>query len=374
MKVLYTLLLFIWASASFSQNLVVNPSFEEKSYCPTNFNQQQLKVITGWSQLNEGTPDYFHRCSDKVGVPNNMFGSQLPKDGDAYAGMAVYSPTQRNYREYLTSKLSRALSAGEMVCIEFYVSAADFSKYVIDGMGVALTKDRLTQERSLVVKHRPQLSNPHFYMLDDADGWVLISDVYTAQGGEQYITIGNFAIDKELKILSRTRESGAQENSSWAYVFVDQVSVKPVKKRTECSCENDLLKSLAVDPPLELKEYDHIQLDAVLFDFDEDVLTDTAQTQLDEVYNLLRRNKAMYLEIDGHTDAVGNDQYNEGLSKRRAERVISFLADKGIDRSRLTLKFYGSTQPKADNTSIEGRAKNRRVEFEILQKKFELVQ
>ena len=112
----------------------------------------------------------------------------------------------------------------------------------------------------------------------------------------------------------------------------------------------------------------------MLFDFDQDILTDTALTQLDEVYTLLRRNKSMYLEIDGHTDAVGNDQYNEGLSKRRAERVIGYLAEKGIDRSRLTLKFYGSTKPKADNVSEEGRAKNRRVEFEILQKKFELVQ
>lgn len=374
MKIVHFFILLFCASTGTAQNLVVNPSFEDKTYCPTNFNQQQLKVINGWSQLNEGTPDYFNKCSDKVGVPNNMFGTQLAKDGDAYAGMAVYSPTQRNYREYLTSKLSRSLNAGEMVCVEFYVSAADFSKYVIDGMGIALTKDRLTQERSLVVKHRPQLSNPHFYMLDDAESWVLISDVYTAQGGEQYITIGNFAIDKELKVLSRTRESGAKENSNWAYIFVDQVSVKPVKKRTECSCENDLLKSLAVDPPLELQEYDHIQLDAVLFDFDQDILTDTALTQLDEVYTLLRRNKSMYLEIDGHTDAVGNDQYNEGLSRRRAERVISYLADKGIERSRLTLKFYGSTKPKADNESVEGRAKNRRVEFEILQKKFELVQ
>lgn len=333
-----------------------------------------MKSIVGWSQLNEGTPDYFHTCSEKVGVPNNMFGSQLAKDGEAYAGMAIYSPSQRNYREYLTSKLARPLNAGEVVCIEMYISAADFCKYVVDGFAVALSKEKLVQERTFCVKHIPQLSNPRFHMLDATDEWLLVSDVYTAQGGEQVITIGNFKSDKELKILSRTKEMGATDNSKWAYVFIDHISVKPVKKKEDCSCENDYLASIAVDPPLELKEYENIRLDAVLFDFDQDALTDTSVKQLNEVVALLKKNKAMYLEIDGHTDAIGNDEYNKDLSKRRAQKVIDFLTKKGIDPTRLEIKYYGSTVPAATNESEAGRAQNRRVEFEIRQKKFELIQ
>jgi outer membrane protein OmpA-like peptidoglycan-associated protein len=357
-----------------AQNLVVNGSFEEKAYCPANFNQQQMKSVTGWSQLNEGTPDHFHRCSEKVGVPNNMFGKQEALDGDAYIGMAVYSPTQRNYREYLTSKLSRPLAAGELVCIEMYVSTADFSKYVTDDIGIVLSNERLKQERNQVVSMRCSLMNPMLNMLDAYNDWILISDVYQAQGGEEYITIGCFSIDKEIKIMLRSRDSGTKEDNKWSYIYVDNVSVKPVKAKSECSCENDIIKSMVVDPPLELSEYDKVKLDAIYFDFDKDELTDEAIKELDDVYSLLRKNKAMYLEIDGHADIIGNGEYNVNLSQRRAQRVIDYLVKKGIAADRLTIKAYGSTQPAADNETEEGRAQNRRVEFQVLEKRYQLIQ
>jgi OmpA-OmpF porin, OOP family len=220
----------------------------------------------------------------------------------------------------------------------------------------------------------PVIANPRFNMLDFSEGWMLVSDVYTAVGGEQYITLGNFKFDKELKIIKRTEDLGAKAQDTWAYVYVDQVSVKPVKQRTDCSCENDILKSLAVDPPLELKEYDRIALDAILFDFDQDVLTDSARIQIKGVYDLLRKNRAMYMEISGYTDIKGSEEYNMDLSKRRAQRVIDELVALGIDKERLNMSYFGKELPVADNTTDEGRMRNRRVEFQILKRKFELIQ
>jgi OmpA-OmpF porin, OOP family len=357
-----------------SQNLVANGSFEEKAYCPSNFNQQQLKSVSSWSQLNEGTPDHFHRCSEKVGVPKNIFGYQEAQEGDSYIGMAVYSPSQRNYREYLTSKLVRPLLAGEMVCIEMYISTADYSKYVTDDFGLILSNEKLKQDRNQVIAQRYTLGNPALHMLDAFEDWVLISDVYTALGGEEFVTVGCFRIDKELKILSRTKESGAKEDNKWSYVYVDNVSVKSIGKREECSCENDIIRSMVVDPPLELSEYDKVKLDAIYFDFDKDELTEESIKELEELYGLLRKNKAMYIEIDGHTDIIGNGEYNIGLSQRRAERVIDYLVKKGIAKDRLTIKAYGSTLPAAENETEEGRARNRRVEFQVLEKRYMLVQ
>lgn len=357
-----------------SQNLVVNGSFEDKAYCPSNFNQQQLKSVTGWSQLNEGTPDHFNRCSEKVGVPKNIFGYQEAQEGDGYIGMAVYSPSQRNYREYLTSKLARPLLAGEMVCIEMYISTADYSKYVTDDFGLILSNEKLKQDRNQVIPQRYTLGNPPLNMLDAYEDWLLISDTYTAKGGEEFITIGCFRIDKELKVLSRTKDGGAKEDNKWSYVYVDNVSVKTIGKREECSCENDIIKSMVVDPPLELKEYDKVKLDAIYFDFDKDDLTEQSIKALEELYTLLRKNKAMYIEIDGHTDIIGNGEYNVGLSERRAGRVIDFLVTKGISKDRLTIKAYGSTLPAAENDTEEGRAQNRRVEFQVLEKRYMLVQ
>lgn len=356
------------------QNLVPNGSFEEKSFCPSNFNQHQLKSLPGWSQLNEGTPDHFNACSDKAGVPNNMFGTQPAQNGEAYIGMAVYSPTQRNYREYLTAKLSRPLIGGEMVCIEMWISTADYSKYVTDAIGLVLSNERLKQERNQVISIPPSLGNPSLHMLDSYDDWVMISDVYTAKGGEEFVTIGNFKIDRELKILSRTRDSRAKEDNRWSYVYVDNVVVKAVKNKSECSCENEIIKSLVVDPPLQLSEYEKIKLDAVYFDFDKDVLDAKALEQLEEVYALLRKNKAMYMEIDGHADLIGNDEYNLDLSKRRAQRVIDYLIKKGISPERLAIKYFGSKMPAVNDSTEEARAQNRRVEFQVLEKKYMLVQ
>lgn len=358
-----------------TQNLVENGNFETKSYCPGNFNQQQLNTIAGWWQATDGTPDYFHSCSQKVGVPKNVFGEENASSGEGYAGLVTYSMgSTRNYREYLQTKLTRPLTAGEMVCIEMKISAADFCYYVTDGVGLLLSKEKVSSNSQTTLTMKATMSNPRFNMLDEAQGWMLLSDVYKAEGGEQYLTIGNFRIDKDLKIIKRTEDMGAKGNSTWAYIYIDDVVVKPVQKKEDCSCENEYLASIAVDPPLELSEYKKIKLDAILFDFDQDVLTDTAQIQLKEIYAMLKKNRSMYMEISGFTDIVGPDGYNMELSKRRAQRVIDHLKEKGIAQERLQLTFFGKQNPVADNESEQGRQQNRRVEFQILEHKFELVQ
>jgi OmpA-OmpF porin, OOP family len=369
--IIFCCFIFILAD---SQNLVQNGSFENKAYCPSNFNQQQLNTVANWWQATDGTPDYFHVCSDKMGVPKNVFGEQMAQDGEAYAGLVTFSTGGKtNYREYLQTRLTRPLQEGEMVCIEMFVSAADYCSFVTDGLGILLSDKKAESNLQTVLLLNATMNNPKFNMLDENRDWVLLSDNYIAKGGEEYLTIGGFTKDKELKVIRRTEDMGAKGYTTWAYMYIDNVSVKTVNKKEECSCENDYLASIAVDPPLELNEYNKIKLDAVLFDFDQDVLTDTAKKQLEEVYALLRKNRAMYMEISGYTDIVGPDGYNLDLSKRRAQTVINYLKAKGINTDRLQLTFFGKQNPVADNNSDNGRHQNRRVEFQILEKKFELI-
>ena len=75
----------------------------------------------------------------------------------------------------------------------------------------------------------------------------------------------------------------------------------------------------------------------------------------------------MKIEISGHTDKTGSEVINAKLSTDRARAVVEYLIQKGIDKSRLTYQGLGSTMPIADNATPEGRAKNRRVEFKILE-------
>ena len=102
------------------------------------------------------------------------------------------------------------------------------------------------------------------------------------------------------------------------------------------------------------------------FDFDKAVLKADGKAKLDD---LVSKVKAINLEVIiavGHTDSVGSDAYNQKLSVRRAEAVKAYLASKGIEKNRIYTEGKGEKQPIADNKTKEGRAKNRRVEIEVV--------
>ena len=97
------------------------------------------------------------------------------------------------------------------------------------------------------------------------------------------------------------------------------------------------------------------------------VIRSTSFSSLDELSALLKKKTTFRLLIEGHTDNVGSDASNLKLSQRRAEAVKKYLTDKGIDATRIVSKGYGEMEPVADNKTAEGRQRNRRVEFTILE-------
>jgi len=103
----------------------------------------------------------------------------------------------------------------------------------------------------------------------------------------------------------------------------------------------------------------------LLFDFDSDVVRSEARTNLRNLASSLDKYPGSELLIVGHTDSVGTDGYNLGLSERRAEAAASYLAGQGVNRSRIAARGLGETEPVAPNDSDAGRSKNRRVEVAI---------
>jgi len=103
----------------------------------------------------------------------------------------------------------------------------------------------------------------------------------------------------------------------------------------------------------------------LLFDFDSDVVRSEAATNLRNLAASLDKYPGSDLLIAGHTDSVGTDSYNLGLSQRRAESAASYLVSNGVDRTRLRSRGLGETEPVAPNDSEAGRSKNRRVEVAI---------
>jgi len=109
-----------------------------------------------------------------------------------------------------------------------------------------------------------------------------------------------------------------------------------------------------------------VVLKNIFFDFDRSDLKPESYEEMDRLVTYLEHNKVK-IEIGGHTDDQGSDEYNDRLSQDRAKSVYDYLVQHGIDSSRLSYRGYGKRQPIADNATEEGRATNRRTEFKIVE-------
>ena len=119
----------------------------------------------------------------------------------------------------------------------------------------------------------------------------------------------------------------------------------------------------AIDLAANLKKTCHVALYGVLFDFNKSTLQPASDAVLQQVADLLTKDKTLKVEVQGHTDNVGGDASNQTLSEARARAVADWLTKHGVAAARLSTHGYGKTKPVADNNSDEGRAKNRRVEI-----------
>lgn len=143
----------------------------------------------------------------------------------------------------------------------------------------------------------------------------------------------------------------------------------------------EVIKKLGYDPSLmdvdisntkKFKPGDKIILERIYFDFDKDNIRDESVIELSKLYYFMTSNPEMIVEVAGHTDSRGTDEYNIDLSKRRAKSVQKWLDERGIKAKRVVTKGYGEAKPIADNLKPngdddpEGRQMNRRIELTIL--------
>jgi len=108
-----------------------------------------------------------------------------------------------------------------------------------------------------------------------------------------------------------------------------------------------------------------VNMSDVLFDTGSSTLKTGAREKLAKISGILLAHPGLTLQIEGHTDSVGSDDFNQQLSERRSDSVRDFLAEEGVPVSSMTAKGFGKTQPVASNDSPEGRQRNRRVELVV---------
>lgn len=219
------LILGITTQFSYTQNLVPNSSFEIFTTCP--IGASELPVAIPWQGVTTNNSDYYNACgTGGTNVPNGGGGAfQYAMTGIAFAGIWIINSYGGDYREYLQVKLDSTLQQDSCYLIEFYCNLHNLSRYAVDKMGAYLSNTAVNDVGpytwGLVLQHTPQIISHNF--LNDTLNWMRISGYYKANGGEQYISIGNFNTDSTTDTL----HLGGSDYDG-AYYYVDDVTVKKV--------------------------------------------------------------------------------------------------------------------------------------------------
>lgn len=109
-----------------------------------------------------------------------------------------------------------------------------------------------------------------------------------------------------------------------------------------------------------------VRLNNIFFDFDAATLKSDSYPELQRVAEFMKNNPGVEIEIDGHTDSIGNESYNQKLSEKRSKAVFDYLVENGVATDRMVSRGFGESNPITSNMYNEGRSQNRRVEFKIL--------
>lgn len=219
MKTILTLLAFTGTYCGFSQqNLVQNPSFEFHDNDPSTYGNGDVGKAYYWFNDGIGTSDYFHSDFNNVigRVPDNEYGTQVPHSGNAYAGIyTCQHTTDPNVREYIRNQFSFPLIAGNVYQVSFYASLADDCG-IATSFGAKFSASPVTTFNGFLMLTTEDI---HFNTVTDNQNWTLFTGMYTAAGGEQFLTIGNFFDDLNCDSVH------LQNGYLYAYYYIDDVSV-----------------------------------------------------------------------------------------------------------------------------------------------------
>lgn|GEM_PF-416367 len=371
--ILIRLIILLSFTCTSAQNLVKNSSFESYKYCPDDISRFD-KNVSNWSVLL-GTTDYMNACSRTVGFQNHN-GKQAARNGNGYAGIYVYS--KNDYREYIGGTLSQKLEKDKKYVLTFYVSLADYATLAIKDFSVLFTNSKLSykdfsfnRNNTLVTsKTVSKIKGIYYNFYDQPEPiyykskqiWMQVYIPFTAKGYETNFIIGSFVSNSKTKKIKLTTNA---KQKQFSYYYIDDVSVELIN-REQTTISEEIIPELETALPT-IENNKVYSFTNVLFEFDKAVLLPESQLELNTLAKILLKNEKLSIEIYGHTDAIGTKEHNLELSKERAKAVANYLLDKILDENRIKWFGYGSTKPVANNTTENGRTKNRRVEFKLIE-------
>jgi len=341
--IFFFLILFSFINLN-AQNLVMNPSFEDTYYYKSG--NKTLKFCSNWDFVKVFVDYYYKDGQENHSCYLNLSGVQEPRTGDGFLVMHLVDRDAKETGGLAVGELVEPLKAGKCYYAEAYLSCADKSVNYTSNFEFIFsdTTFNSTQRNKYFQMLTPAVSNSLDNFIKDKINWVKVSGVFKAEGGEQFILIGN--TQKYATTINN-------DKSDYTCIYyIDDVSVVELP-----FCPED---EFSVDS---LMVFDNLN-----FETGKSVILENSYDELDKFVSYLTLFEEFNVEISGHTDNVGTSEFNQQLSENRAKAVCDYLTSKGIASERLLSTGFGDTKPIADNSTDEGKAQNRRVEFIILKK------
>lgn len=370
---------------------VLNATAQEDNYVPNgSFENSDLRKLKSQGQLEEFTEDWFSATeaaldlyaegmkSEKVNIPNNVYGKQEAADGVCYAGFRAFSKDPKLTRTYFEVALSSELEKNQLYCVSFDISLSDLSRYAVNGVGAYLSDRKIEQGNTGVLDREASVLHKSDKVMSLQDGWETVCGTFIGTGEEEYLIIGGFHKDSDVedeKMKKPTGIIGVVKNQ--AYYYLDNVKLTPIEAKSQCACSaadevrTDLVYGSSIVLSESMSPDEIVSVSAVYYAFLKRRPTGAGSATIAKLADLLKENAGWKLRIIGHAD---EDEFNEGkinpryrgLGEKRADQVVAKFAEMGIDASRLEVEAMENSDPASTRDTDISRAQNRRVTFELI--------
>lgn len=399
----------LFAQDAKQNNLVPNPSFEtvEKKIKDGG----QVTLAAPWRAATMNPVDLYstEAKNEDFAVPKNKYGAEKANTGNNYAGVSFYGYRGRMPRTYLETQLTKPLEEGKEYCVKFHVSLSDMSKYASNNITAHLSKEEINEMSEANLKLEPHVRSLTNKIYEQQFLWKEVCSKFTAKGGEQFLTIGNFKSDEETRLekIRLSREFSGRQSDD-AYYYIDDVSVIPMDKLSQgdCMCdeiaggqmeveyksfgssaeekekatkttlynsdgsvgkkaegenkESDIVESNSDKESLaEKKKSFDVNEVSVFFNSKKSAPKAEEIQKLEKIAEYLKKNPNAKLEIIGHADPSESEV--SFLGKRRGLAIEKKMRALGVDESRLSYISKETDMPHSSGKATD----NQRVTFRL---------
>lgn len=353
-------IIFLSSYDCFSQNLIANGSFEDENVCT----------------------EYHVKCAPEAWMTASPF---LPLyGGKSNKGVAfeIFNTSVPNTRKYIQTKLLCPLIKDKKYRFSLKLSPGTAQ---IESVGALFSDSIFFFDRDVLIKVKPTI-DLSYQMLKipkkERSEWNQFTVDFIARGFEKYLVIGNFQTDSEQKRIFLDKPTAFKSY----YYRIDDVELIPIDSIELCpdyeinkeklyslNDRHTIIRSKIVDNfeqqiPTAVEAsplIDTIRFSNIIFEFDSYIINPVGKNLLDSMFVRIAKDNIDFIKIQGHTDSIGEHDYNIELSFNRAKAICNYMSTLDITDKISEIQGFGDLYPLESNSTENGRQINRRVEIII---------